>query len=481
MKIKTKLFLTLVGLPTLVLTAFLIIAYMFFQNDKRLSLLDFQNTIAVEYAQVLHQPQGAENLAKAIYTNPSLNFFEVFIVDKQGMIWYSNKRGYQQQNISKILNEKSRKIISERTQGSFEEKDGEHAALVSYASEASGKFLVVVKTPSQLVWRSMMGFIVRIVGTFFIFLSLAVLLSQLFSTSLTERLNNFVSFLDKFDVSNPKSRMPAQGHDEVGVVSRKFNQLADHLFKLIKENEKKAALENEMSVALKVQTSLLPAADFKSDIFTVSGFCQPASHCGGDWWFYQQMDHKLFILVADVTGHGVSSAMITSAVRVAFFYAIEEQRLESSASICRSLNRAIHRTAQGSMQVTFFLAILDLQSGEVEYSNASHEAPFFVAASTRPQMLTEIHGKRLGEDPQSNYTTSKFQMSAGSTLSIFSDGVFNLQSDNKSLNDRRLMKIITEKPGAMEQTDHIRAVTALNKTLEDDVTFVCVQWKGAEA
>ena len=64
--------------------------------------------------------------------------------------------------------------------------------------------------------------------------------------------------------------------------------------RLLKETAEKARMESELLTAHTVQETLFPPSHFKNDILEIMGFYQPASECGGDWWFYNQKENKTF-------------------------------------------------------------------------------------------------------------------------------------------------------------------------------------------
>src|SRR5207244_8208632 len=105
--------------------------------------------------------------------------------------------------------------------------------------------------------------------------------------------------------------------DEIGILGENFNFMADQLVVLLQQTAEKARLEQELEVARTIQETLVPPNDPVSNgFFKFACYFQPASQSGGDWWTWHQLvGDKVLVVIGDVTGHGVPSAMITAAAK----------------------------------------------------------------------------------------------------------------------------------------------------------------------
>lgn len=114
-----------------------------------------------------------------------------------------------------------------------------------------------------------------------------------------------------------ETRVGENRRDELGVLARTFNVMADEIRALLVDQAHKASLEKEMSLARQVQQAMLPPETLdEHGAMKVIGYCMPASSCGGDWWTYRKLSNgRMLLVVGDATGHGIHSAMIAATAR----------------------------------------------------------------------------------------------------------------------------------------------------------------------
>lgn len=118
-----------------------------------------------------------------------------------------------------------------------------------------------------------------------------------------------------------------------------------------------------------------------SEKLLVSGYYCPATECGGDLWGYFEIKKDVFALfIADAMGHGVPAALIT-ALAYSSYKTIEDlmisqkSQLDSPDDILKALNRVIFSALEGKIHMTCFLAVIDLNTKKMTYSNAGHNFP----------------------------------------------------------------------------------------------------------
>src|SRR5688572_26299642 len=121
-------------------------------------------------------------------------------------------------------------------------------------------------------------------------------------------------------------------------------------------------MEKELEVARTIQETLVPPSDTVDRKFVkIAGYFQPASQCGGDWWTYHDLkDGKVLVVIGDVTGHGVPSAMITAAAKAACDVARAVNNEDvSSTQLLEIMNRAIFESAKRKFVMTCFASVID--------------------------------------------------------------------------------------------------------------------------
>src|SRR5262249_41451475 len=135
-------------------------------------------------------------------------------------------------------------------------------------------------------------------------------------------------------------------------------------------------------LARRVQEAMLPPEEL--DVhgpLRVVGYCRPATTCGGDWWSRHKMSGgRLLLVVADVTGHGIPSAMITANARGALeALAQTDEAPPSPEQVLRPIDRPI--PAPHTPLMSCSAALVAPPHGLIEYANAGHNRPYVFHAA----------------------------------------------------------------------------------------------------
>lgn len=275
-------------------------------------------------------------------------------------------------------------------------------------------------------------------------LGIGLSLVMFFISGLTKNIEILSSLLEQFSKGDLSVKAQIQSSDEVGFLANIFNQMTVKIKNLLEETQHKVRMESELETARTVQQRLIPSkVDHDSTGGLICGHYEPASECGGDWWFYFEEDDFFYFIIADVTGHGVSSALITSALRaaVAAQSHIRKEKLEDFVSI---INRVIADSASGSINATSFVARYNNKKHEMDYVNVSHCAPLLIcAADGTVEFLDEIGGRRFGEKRDQVYVTTTCSVHPGDVIFVYTDGLseFRNKSD-KMFGDKRIVKAV---------------------------------------
>jgi sigma-B regulation protein RsbU (phosphoserine phosphatase) len=200
---------------------------------------------------------------------------------------------------------------------------------------------------------------------------------------------------------------------------------------LLHESVEKAILEKEIDVASTVQKTLIPPNDFDHDLIQIRSHYQAASRCGGDWWGFFVSNNRMVFGIADATGHGVPSALITASAHSAFSVLkklVEDQpslRL-SPAWMLSYLNRSIHDSSKGNIMMTYFLGVIDFNAKTLTYANAAHNPPWLFSCNGDKYKLNSLtsSGSRLGEQSDLPPIEEKtFSIGANDILFFYTDGL----------------------------------------------------------
>lgn len=180
-------------------------------------------------------------------------------------------------------------------------------------------------------------------------------------------------------------------------------------------------LEEEMRYAAEIQQNLLPKQKMQVNAITVYGENIPSFEVGGDYFdYFPQKDGQVWAALGDVSGKGLSAAMLMSNL-----HAMLRAHVEAApriADLTTQLNASVFRTTHGERFITLFLARFDPGTGEGAYVNAGHNPPFLLRKDGSIDTLEE-GGLFLGSFPECAYERGTFSLGEGETLLLYSDGI----------------------------------------------------------
>ncbi len=184
-------------------------------------------------------------------------------------------------------------------------------------------------------------------------------------------------------------------------------------------------MEEELNIARAIQQDLLPGGLPSVGWFRAAGSSIPSRAVGGDYFDVRQLSPDMFAcVIADVSGKGVSAALLAALLQGAFFVASEGPM--DIESVMSRVNRFLHERAKGEKYATVFYCTLD-RSGELRWSNAGHPKPYLVRLNAELLPL-ESTGLPLGMMDVAAYNLKSMQLQPGDKIVLFSDGVSEAES-----------------------------------------------------
>jgi len=208
----------------------------------------------------------------------------------------------------------------------------------------------------------------------------------------------------------------------------------------------KELLDKQLQMAKEVQTHLLPMSDPAVQGYDIAGICIPAEKIGGDYYDYLQLpDGKLGIAVADVSGHGISSALVMSAFRSQLrTYTLEN---ESPAQIACAINGRLPEFTGGNHFITMVYGLLDPTKDEIKFTRCGHPSPWLLHSDGGSETLL-INKPALGIYKKVPYLDENKTLYPGDVLVVYTDGVVDTEDPHeKAFGSKRLKKIIRENRG----------------------------------
>lgn len=261
---------------------------------------------------------------------------------------------------------------------------------------------------------------------------LALLLGVLIAVAQSLRIVNPILRLagkaEKIAAGRLDVRANVRSNDEIGVLGASFDNMADRLTSLLDETAEKASLEKELEVARVVQETLLPPVGVVSrPPLEIYGYFRSASVCGGDFWNVVDLDDgRTLIVVGDVTGHGVPSAMITATAKACLdtLRSIRGSSL-SLTYLLEEMNKTIFASAKRKFVMTLFALTFDRARNELAFANAGHNFPLLLRRQDETLDVQGLvaRGNRLGDVEDSRFTEHRMSVRPGDLIAMYTDGI----------------------------------------------------------
>jgi sigma-B regulation protein RsbU (phosphoserine phosphatase) len=383
---------------------------------------------------------------------------------------------------------------------------GEHAK--------AGALLRVQTRPSVLYGRlfAALGDFATGIEYMLLFAAIVFALIELFALIIGTRLTRTVTgavaqlydattHINRGDFSH---RISVKSNDQLATLANSFNSMTASIENLIEEQKEKQRLQNELTIAQEVQEQLYPQHISQLASLEVYGFCRPARTVSGDYYDFVTVDSKKLILaVGDVSGKGISAALLMATIHSAVrAYSLEgtpslreplsvgaarsSPRLASTApgaetssgAMLSLLNHQLYHSTPAEKYATLFLGIYDGQERRLTYSNGGHLPPIILGGDGSVRRL-ECGGTVIGLFDRRSYEEDSVALRGGDLFLAYSDGVTEPENDfgefgesrlidlvwkNRDLPLARISEIVTSAVddwiGAKEQPDDITLVLA---------------------
>ena len=284
-------------------------------------------------------------------------------------------------------------------------------------------------------------------------------------TAAVAELHNATRHVDRGDFSH---RIPIRSNDQLSDLALSFNSMTASIEKLILEQKEKQRLENELTIAQEVQAQLFPRQISQLESLEVHGFCRPARTVSGDYYdFLTASSHKLILAVGDISGKGISAALlmatIHSAVRAYSVESLPQMRepvavgavggtgrvmatwpegIEvSPGALLGLLNHQLYDSTPPEKYATLFLGIYDGHLHRLTYSNGGHLPPILIGKDGAVRRL-EAGGTVVGLFDNMSYDEGSVQLHPGEIFVAYSDGVTEPENDFGEFGEQRLIDLV---------------------------------------
>ncbi len=246
------------------------------------------------------------------------------------------------------------------------------------------------------------------------------------------------------------------------------------------------ALSRELELARNIQSALVSHVFPQHERLSVYGEMIPAAQVGGDLFdCFMLDDHRLAFTIGDVSGKGIAAALFMAVSRTVLRVTASKgsKGLSPQACLLEAHQFLYGERRATSHFVTCFYGILDLATGQLEYSRAGHNPPYLVRGD-QVQTLDAASGLPLGMLRTVKYDTATVQLAAGDTLLLFTDGITEAMNPRQEeYGEERLVQLLSERASSLEVEALVQAVTqaatvfAESASASDDMTVLGVRYQ----
>ena len=212
--------------------------------------------------------------------------------------------------------------------------------------------------------------------------------------------------------------------------------------------DKLIVLQNELTVANKMQRSILPTRFPKDINYEIWANMEPARDVGGDFYdFFKLEDGRVGIAIADVSDKGVPAALFMMSSRT--LLKGTAIGLEDPSKVMEDVNNLLNEDNDAGLFVTVIYAVYSPDEGILSYANGGHNPPLIVHSDGSSTMLPYIGGVALGVMPELSYPGSTINIAPGDTLVLYTDGVTEaMNADQEEFGIDRFQDIFKGSPPA---------------------------------
>ncbi len=241
-------------------------------------------------------------------------------------------------------------------------------------------------------------------------------------------------------------------------------------------------MEQELEFGRTVQMTLVPEVSSvlsNDDNLVAAATLRPAHELGGDFYdILRSSDGRVWFCIGDVSGKGVAAALFMAVAKTLFASLVSE--LPSPREVVTRMNNELAKYNPSAMFVTFFVAVIEPDSGNITFTNAGHNPPFVCRGQDGVDLLDARHGPVLGAVEDLDYGEDQLTLQESDALFLYTDGVTEAKDvDGKLYGEQRVLDVLrsTSKEPSAIVTAIVDSVDAFAGTKEqaDDITIFVIR------
>jgi sigma-B regulation protein RsbU (phosphoserine phosphatase) len=221
-----------------------------------------------------------------------------------------------------------------------------------------------------------------IIGVLFLIIEAAALVTGLaLARSITGSVHELFAGTERVRQGDFTYKITVMAPDQLGELAGSFNSMTASIEDLLLQSAVKKRLEEELRIAHEIQMSLLPQGPLQMPGLSVTALCVPAREVGGDYYDFLPLDdHRVGVLIADVSGKGTSAALYMAELKGLM---LSLSRIHSSPrELLITANRIIAPHLDARSFITMTYALVDLETETMTYARAGHTPLIYLPGRT---------------------------------------------------------------------------------------------------
>ncbi len=328
--------------------------------------------------------------------------------------------------------------------------------------------------------------------------SLILFCSAKIAVHISKPVDALMTGADEIAKGNFEHKIQVNTNDELEQLAENFNTMTNALshysHEIAHRAKEKTRVEVELSAATNIQSSLLPAPLPPQKKFSLAAAMYPAKKVGGDFYDYYLIDENyLVVTIGDVSDKGVPAALFMAGAKTVIKNNVLSA-VKKGLSLAEAVYYANNQIIDANKEYYFvsaFTGILNINTGEFTYVNGGHNPPVLMQDDTLSYLPTSKNNAVLGIMNDLKYTESKVQLTKGSLLFLYTDGVTGALDENQEMFTKKKMEQALMKMGiGTSPKEVIREIKEavmyhINRTGEnveqtDDITMLVLNFKGCD-
>lgn len=274
-----------------------------------------------------------------------------------------------------------------------------------------------------------------------------------------------------------ETRVDVTSRDEIGELSRTFNDMVPRLADQIR-------LKDSLAVAQHIQQHLLPHGPPAISGLDIAGLSKYCDETGGDYYDYFDLSKtdqpRLGVLVGDVTGHGIAAALLMATARALLRQWVD--RPDDVAALLNEVNHQFSSSIPVGRFMTLACLMVDVASRRLSWCSAGHDPSLLYDPHADAFIELEGTGMPLGIDRNEKYEAhERTGWRGGEVIALATDGVWEMRNENEDHFGKESLKSVIRRNAAKSAYEILAAVRDAviafrgRKPQADDATLVIIK------